>query len=270
MTPFRPSGLVRYVFVAILILCAMYAFSSDSYGVQMPDFTSPRPAGPDPKPGESTTEHSTPSEPEKPASDKVTTSKGPHPIDELIFDSQNVFAELVSKESKTLSEAAQAYRKRRGRHPPPGFDKWFEFARGLDGMVVEDFFDQIYDDLNPFWGMDPAMLRRESWDFEMTINIRDHKASTGSDWFWTKIWLNMTKTIEDMLPDLDLPLNAMDEPRIVVPFEDVNDFMSKSLATLSLPDPKKVITEFSKLPEVGHKEPDVEPRTHSFDEKTGK
>ena len=180
-----------------------------------------------------------------------------HPIDELIRLANKNFKEVLAKESTTLTEAAEAYRKRRGRHPPPGFDKWFEFAQENDAIIVEDFFDRIYHDLNPFWGLDPNIIRKESWDFEMTINIRNHNASAKSDWFWTQIWLKMFKTIEHLLPDMDVALNAMDEPRLVVPWEEVATYMQKAERTRKLTPVDKVVSTFQERPdpEEGYKKP---------------
>ncbi|KAI1171634.1 glycosyltransferase family 90 protein [Nemania sp. FL0916] len=171
-----------------------------------------------------------------------------HPIDELIRLAESNFKEVLAKESTTLAQAADAYRKRRGRHPPPGFDQWFQFAQENDAIVVEDFFDRIYHDLNPFWGLDPKVIRKEAWDFEMTINIRNHNASAQSDWFWTQIWLKMIKTIEHLLPDMDIALNAMDEPRLVVPWEDVASYMKKAERTRQLVPTREVVSEFQDLP----------------------
>ena len=183
-----------------------------------------------------------------------------HPITKLIEDADVEFSKLIDKETVTLEEAAQAYRKRRGRHPPPGFDKWFEFATYNGAIIVEDFWDQIYTDLEPFWGLDPAIIRKESWDFEMTISIRDGVASTGSDWFWTQIWLNMISTIQHLLPDMDLALNAMDEPRIIVPWEDIDAYVHKASKTHKLLKPDSVTTEFQKLPPPGKGDTEVQTR----------
>lgn len=172
----------------------------------------------------------------------------PHPIDDLVKVAENNFNEILTKESKTLAEAADAYRKRRGRHPPPGFDAWYQFAVDKKAVMVEDFFDQIYHDLNPFWGLEPARIRKEAVDYEMTINIRNHTASAESEWFWTQIWLNMTRTIEHLLPDMDIALNAMDEPRLVVPWETIDKYMTKEKETRKLTSAKKVISEFEELP----------------------
>lgn len=208
--------------------------------------------GTDDKP---THESTTDTAPTRPATEGSST----HPIDSLIRVAESDFTDILARESSTLAEAAAAYRERRGRHPPPGFKAWYEFAKKNKAVMVEDFWDQVYHDLNPFWGVDPQRIRTEAWDFEMTINIRNGKATAESDWFWTQIWLNMTKTIEQYLPDMDLALNAMDEPRLVVPWEDINGYMQKEKKSRHLIPAKEVISEFSKLPdpETGYTEPAV-------------
>ncbi|PBP17347.1 capsular associated protein, partial [Diplocarpon rosae] len=209
----------------------------------------------------------TTSKAEPAAKDDKTILKAPkhvHPIKTLIDAAGKTFDELLKKETHDLNSAAAAYRKRRGRHPPPGFDLWHKFAEENGALIVEDFFDQIYDDLGPFWGLPAATMRKEAWDFEMTINIRDHNASAVSEWFWTRIWTNLTQTIEHLLPDMDLPLNSMDEPRIVVPWEDIDKFMEIERTTRSMPPAREVITEFSKLPE--KPDPDVVTRPKDWEE----
>ncbi len=174
-----------------------------------------------------------------------------HPINALVKAADKEFASQLAKATETLPDAAAAYRKRRGRHPPPGFDKWHAFAQEKNALIVEDFWDQIYHDLEPFWGVKPAQIRKDAREFEMRIEVRDHKASTGSGWFWTKIWLDMIQTVEHLLPDMDLAMNAMDEPRMVVPWEDINAYMKKAAKTRKIVDVKKVVSDFGKLPPLG-------------------
>jgi hypothetical protein len=171
-----------------------------------------------------------------------------HPIDKLVKKADEEFSSLISRATSTLEDAAAAYRKRRGRHPPPSFDKWYEFARQKNAIIVEEFWDQIYHDLEPFWALKPAQIRKDAREFEMRIEIRDHKASTRSDWFWTQIWLEMLQTIEHLLPDMDLALNPMDEPRLVVPWEDIQGYMRQAAKTKTMEDPRGVVSEFGKLP----------------------
>ena len=131
-------------------------------------------------------------------------------------------------------------------------------------MMVEDFFDQIYHDLGPLWGLQPSLMRKEAWSYEMNINIRGHNASTGSNWFWTQIWLNLTQTIEHLLPDMDIALNAMDEPRIVVPWEEIDKYMEIERTTRGMPPPSEVVSDFSTL---GNKpDPDVKVRPKEWSE----
>ncbi|KAI0179632.1 glycosyltransferase family 90 protein [Hypoxylon sp. FL1284] len=224
---------------------------------QKPVHESPSDHGADGKPVNAKPAHDTkPAQDAKPAKVPKPVPPTPpipttsHPIDDLIKLANKDFEGLLGRQSNTLAEAAEAYRKRRGRHPPPGFDKWFEFAKENKAVLVEDFFDQIYHDLNPFWGLDPAMIRHEAVNYEMVINIRNGNASAESDWFWTQIWLDMIQTIEHLLPDMDIALNAMDEPRLVVPWEDINGYMKKEKKSRFLAPARNVISEYQKLPPV--------------------
>lgn len=68
-----------------------------------------------------------------------------HPIDYLVVQANKDFEELISQQTNGVSAAAATYRKRRGRHPPPGFDKWVAWAEERDSVMIEAFFDQIYE-----------------------------------------------------------------------------------------------------------------------------
>lgn len=186
-----------------------------------------------------------------------------HPIDDLVEGAEKKLQDLLSHESKDIKSAAARYRERRGRHPPPHFDKWFAFAQKHNAIIVEEFFDQIYHDIGPFWGQAPAQLRRDASRYEMLIKIRNGKASSGSDWFWTKIWLEMIQTIQGDLPDMDLALNAMDEPRILLPWEDINGYMEKERASRNMPAARDVVTKFRSLAE--HPDEELEARKMNWE-----
>lgn len=186
----------------------------------------------------------------------TSSSFGPedrHPISKLISDARSTFRELISGQSKTLKDAATAYRKRRGRHPPPGFDLWYQFARDNHALVVESFFDQIYHDIQPFWGADPAVLRKNAVSLLNTdgrdgISIRNHTITWHNDHFWFPRWADLINTIVHLLPDVDIPLNAEDVPRVVVPWEDVDALVGKAALTAKLTPVSKVVSEFQSLP----------------------
>jgi len=275
----RPSALLRFILPAFLIISLWYYLTEPNHGTYSPpssqgteqqvgtipdlhhdtgvDDTRPVP--------DYDVEDNKPVNIPPPPSPAPTVSAGPglasgnHPIDIRIRAAEAEFAEKLSRQSGSLEEAAAAYRKRRGRHPPPGFKEWYEFAVENDAIMVEDFWDQIYHDLEPFWALDPARIRKDAWEFEMRINIRDHKASSGSNWFWTKIWLSLIGTIEHLLPDMDIALNAMDEPRMVVPFEKIDNYMTEAHKTRHMKDPGSVISTWGSLvPSEEDPEPSVE------------
>jgi hypothetical protein len=60
--------------------------------------------------------------------------------------------------SRTLRAAVDEYNRRYGRPPPPGFDIWFQFATDRRIKVINEY-DQIVEDLRPFWGIEPKILR---------------------------------------------------------------------------------------------------------------
>jgi hypothetical protein len=82
-----------------------------------------------------------------------------HPIRKLMLDAKAHHEATLAKQSHNLATAAAQYRRRRGRHPPPGFDSWFQHAQITNSIVVEDYFDRIYKDLTPFWGLDPEQIK---------------------------------------------------------------------------------------------------------------
>ena len=162
-----------------------------------------------------------------------STRPGEHPIDELIGRAGVELARLLQKEAHTLEDAAQQYRDRRGRQPPPGFDKWFAFARNNSAVMVEEFFDRIYDDLNPFWGVSAKQMREQAKTFEHAISVRKGtvtQRSDHSDRVWMGLWQDMVASIVKdggWVPDVDMPINVMDESRMVVESEEIDAHMAK-------------------------------------------
>lgn len=156
-------------------------------------------------------------------------------ITDLINKGERTFQGLLTKQSNTLEQAAAAYRTRRGRHPPPGFDKWFEYAQANDAVIVEEFWDQIYHDLEPFWGSPPAQIRARARSLGMAVAISDGRAVATTDWFWHVIWGNMIDKVAYMLPDMVIPMNSMDEPRIMVPWDHISAFIEYASANKAMP-----------------------------------
>ncbi|KAG6918814.1 hypothetical protein DXG01_011566 [Tephrocybe rancida] len=90
---------------------------------------------------------------------------GPHPIFELIQDAERVWDAKIAKSSKTLAAAVAEYERRYTRLPPHGFDLWWAYVQKHNVQLPDDY-DQIYEDLEPFWGMNPVDLQRMQSDWE--------------------------------------------------------------------------------------------------------
>ena len=97
-----------------------------------------------------------------------------HAIDGLIKEANATFAAVLAEaNSSTIAEAAAAYRARRGRHPPPFFEKWFQWAQEHDCVHIEPMFDQIYEDMEPFWGVEGAKVRADAASWPLILSVRD-------------------------------------------------------------------------------------------------
>lgn len=112
--------------------------------------------------------------------------RGPHPIFELISRAEANWETKMNKASKTLEEACREYERRYRRLPPLGFDKWsvspfpiypldcpslaelharWQYVRE-NQVQLPDEYDQIYDDLEPYWGINPTDLQKIQRDWE--------------------------------------------------------------------------------------------------------
>lgn len=80
------------------------------------------------------------------------TPPKPHPMLTLIKRAETEWNAKVERQSKTLKEAVQEYRRRYKRNPPRGFDKWWEYAQA-NRVILTDEYDQIQHDLEPFWAL---------------------------------------------------------------------------------------------------------------------
>ncbi|KAJ4294985.1 hypothetical protein N0V90_006993 [Kalmusia sp. IMI 367209] len=186
-----------------------------------------------------------------PSSREVTYLFGPsqhHPIDDLIQNATTTFNTLISKQTTSRTETAYAYRQRRGRHPPPGFDVWYEFASAHNTIVVEDFFDRIYDDLRPFWGISPKQIRLQAKQLPSSVVVRNGKVLTGKgESHRVDEWVDMVQKIQQFLPDLDMPLNLLDEPRVTVPWEDVAHYIATESSSRKLHAVETVVQNFTTI-----------------------
>lgn len=165
------------------------------------------------------------------ASIPVDLTRG-HPAAQLIEAAETEFRNTLNRQSKTLDQAVREYRRRNGIAPPPHFDKWFEFAKRRDVVMIDEF-DTINEMLLPFWALKPATIRsriKNAIGHEdsamIAVAIRNGEVvsiGNGEEW-QQQATTGMMKEFVQYLPDMDLGFNIHDEPRVVVP----NDHLSAS------------------------------------------
>ncbi|KAE8441709.1 hypothetical protein EG329_004538 [Mollisiaceae sp. DMI_Dod_QoI] len=185
-----------------------------------------------------------------------------HPIIELLRKADEEFNAFLDKETFDLPAAAKRYRERRGRHPPPGFDKWWQYAKDNNATIVEDFWDQIYHDLNPLWALNPKDMLDNVRAQPRLFKLRNGKVTHESDHFWMPIWQDLINDVAEDLPDMDLSMNTMDEPRLFIPWEDMAGYMEKEKKSRKLVDHNQVNDKFSAFNEAA---PDFVPPEYPWD-----
>ena len=153
-----------------------------------------------------------------------------HPIEKLHAEGQRQFAELVERQSKSFPAAVAEYERRYKRSPPPGFDQWYSLAIKSNATIIDNF-DTMMTSLEPFWGLSPREIRTratlavDTHDFMSHIRIQDHRilVSEDSNHGHTDVVVEWLEAIVDYLPDMDIPMSITDEPRIIVPHDELEE-----------------------------------------------
>ncbi|THU81857.1 hypothetical protein K435DRAFT_784854 [Dendrothele bispora CBS 962.96] len=154
-----------------------------------------------------------------------------HPIPQLIETAESSYRKKVSKQSRTLKDAVGEYKKRYGRVPPKGFDKWFEMAME-NKVVMTDEYDGLMSDLEPFWMLSGEELRRRaevvgslpSIDIVRIRNGQVQTVNLNKGFEDSEVgaraagFKDMIKNVAHLLPDIDFPINTKAESRVVVPW----------------------------------------------------
>lgn len=170
-----------------------------------------------------------------------------HPIPKLAQGAEAQYTTMKTRQSKSLPNAIIEYRRRYGMNPPPNFDRWYEFAKN-NNVVLIDEYDTIYHSLKPFWGMPPAEIRkkvRQAIGFHDPVGLNDNRllhvairnggvSTGGQGQEWQKrATRGMIERFVAFLPDMDIAFNAHDEPRVVVPNDMLNQYLARAQKALA-------------------------------------
>lgn len=174
-----------------------------------------------------------------------------HPISRLIQDANERWRRYEEKRSQNFRQAVATYREKYGRHPPPGFKEWYKFARERHVYNIDDF-DQIMDDLRPFWAVEPKLIRQMAArlpeleaDGIAGVHIRNKRVAKVTHPGWRpETFAASIKPFVKYLPDMDIAMNKLDQPRLVVPFEQLQTMLAAEAGSRQLyADAKDVFTE---------------------------
>ncbi|KAG6334857.1 hypothetical protein ID866_4233 [Astraeus odoratus] len=103
----------------------------------------------------------------------VVNPDGRHPIYDLVERGEAMWKAKLGRASTSYDQLVAEYRRRYDRSPPPGLDQWWAYVQEHD-VQLPDEYDQIYYDLEPFWGIKPSELRKiqaELEDHENTFTL---------------------------------------------------------------------------------------------------
>lgn len=161
-------------------------------------------------------------------------TKGPHPIYELVKRAESQWKAKNVRSSKTLRQAVYEYKRRYNRSPPKGFDHWWNYVQEYD-IKLPDEYDQIYNDLEPYWGMDPRELQKLQEERELELDsftigkdhdddlitllnmtIDERNAHRANDFrrFTSDVQLDMLRNISQIIPPFRATLRPHDNPTV--------------------------------------------------------
>lgn len=158
-----------------------------------------------------------------------------HPIHVLIRNAKREWADKVARQSKTYDEAVEEYRRRYKRSPPPGYDRWYNWAVENDVQLIDEF-DVIMDQTEPFWALPPSVLLERIALYEDPEGFgRDHTVVTIKDGKFTKTGGNwrdpvpggfvlLMESVAKLLPNVKMPLYLHDASSVTLDWEAMDGY----------------------------------------------
>jgi len=156
-----------------------------------------------------------------------------HPLRQMIYSARIEQDRWLTHAtvSKSLAVACREYRDRHhGREPPPGFDEWFKYATDRKSVIM-DHFEQIRNDLLPFWGIQPSQIREDLTHLEhspwvVIIRVAQGRATSSPMSPEQPLKLSVESLVERInkfamhLPEMHIAINMDNVPRAIAPWAD--------------------------------------------------
>lgn len=140
-----------------------------------------------------------------------------HPIEHLMRVNKDRWQGLLRRQSKTLEDAVREYRRRYGRLPPRGFDRWWAYCQEHNVKIVDDY-DQIEHDVEPFFALSPEIFRARVKDLESAEftyhlqvgpNVETQRTGLRADATRAKQFESLVGPLREWIPQ-DLELHVSD------------------------------------------------------------
>lgn len=150
-----------------------------------------------------------------------------HTIDRVMYYTRtevNRWLVQDAKVSESLGVAVREYYDRHHRRkPPPKFDVWYEFATARSSAII-DYFKQIDEDLEPFWSLSPEQIQdgiaklATSHDISI-VSIKNGSVAQYASFDDAHVgdFIQLIQPFAKHLPDMDLPINLLNRPRVLPP-----------------------------------------------------
>ncbi|KAG8745102.1 Glycosyltransferase Family 90 domain containing protein [Ceratobasidium sp. 414] len=133
--------------------------------------------------------------------------EGHHPIYDLISRAEAEWKSKLARQSRHLADAVDEYERRYGRPPPPGFDKWWDYATAHNVQLLDDY-DTINHDLEPFWGIAPHVLRHTQHEWER----QDGTYTLASENGHIRVGAHtLGKQVDELLPRANMQIDLLSE-----------------------------------------------------------
>lgn len=159
-----------------------------------------------------------------------------HPVNRIIYATRQEadrWKVQKARVSERLPIAVKEYLERHdGRKPPPNFDAWWHYAMDRDSQVI-DHFPQIDANIQPFWALKPKKIWEEVGKMGthqgiVMISIKQgvvapQPSKEPFDDATVAIIDDLVTLIQPFaqyLADMDLPVNLLEVPRVLVPKSD--------------------------------------------------
>ncbi|KAK6499833.1 F-actin-capping protein subunit beta [Arthrobotrys musiformis] len=133
----------------------------------------------------------------------------------LFLDSYTEYRAFLNRQSGTYSDAVKNYKKRYNRSPPPGFEKWFQYAQSKGALVIDDY-DVIEDSIAPYRNLPKADLVRrlkELREYDPEYRVSEIILKNGfPQQRGGGLWHLLDWDFSRYLPDIEIYFNTWDEP----------------------------------------------------------